>query len=300
MVLDDGSGSGSRRLLQVVESYSEPTKPVKAMARSMLEVLVPETDDAKVGETLQKIAQNGRTGAITPISFPIETNPHIAKILGMDGSPWLMVELDLFGKFPIGYTEAQVATAIQARITPNLALVCATCSKATVVFNNLHTTASTNIATASRRLLQTEPSLSETAGKVTVIMGYTNPDEMFRFSNLFAALLDDAQSAANIPVDERPSISDYLVNAGSMQVVLKDIEVVGNSTTTEVVFDMVNHGTGTVTIKPPYVYNYTSSESYKMINELLDEYTSAGVSIRPFRDYPIIAILFLFGTACIY
>jgi hypothetical protein len=289
MVLDDGVNFGNRRLLSVVESSTKAVAaPVKSTGRNLLTTFTPESDEQKIMDALQQIAGNGRTGAITPIDFNVEVTQELANILTMSNSSWAAFQLKLLGKFSSSYTEASIVQMLGQRLTDNIATLCASCARAIPVFNNLMATTSTDPVpvTAGRRLLQNAPTLTTYNGTVTILVSYTNPDEVFKYSQLFSAIVNPVY-AEN---DGESTIQDYLNTAGNMQFVLYDLALISNHTDVTVMdivdFDMDRRHAD---------HNHTHGDRHSDIDKLLDQYLKegAGSCVRPFRDYPIILFVFL-------
>jgi hypothetical protein len=296
MVLDDGVNFGNRRLLSVVESHTgTPATPVKSVGRNLLEVLTPVSDTQKVIDALAQIAGNGRTGAITPIDFEVDVAEQLANILTMTNTSWAAFQLKILGRFSSAYTEPSIVQMLGDRLTANILKVCESCFRAIPVFNNLMATNSLDPVpvTSGRRLLQNAPTLVTYNGTVTVMVAYTDPTEMFKFSEMFNAVLNPVYTS---PINDELTLQDFVNDAGNMQFVLYDIALISNHTSitiTDIVdFDMEKNHAG---------HNHTHPDKHTDIDKLIDQYLKegAGSCVRPFRDYPIILFVFLLASMLI-
>jgi hypothetical protein len=306
MILDDGVNTGGRRLLSVVSSDIElETKTDITTSRKLLDTISPISDEEKIKEALLKITENPRSGAISPLSYPgVSIGSQIASIVGVDSDPWVMLRLNLFGKFNAIYTPSDIQKMVSARLARNVKQFCTTCKSATPVFYNLHEDKvdSATSSNARRRLLQTVQDSSTPVlynGTVSIMLSYSDLANSIYFSELFNAMLNNIGSNQLISVgDSNISLQQYIKNVENLQLVLYDLQVVsGSSNATKLIFDMRRSATdpgGDIihTPHPTTPFNFSG-----ILDDIDDMYQSGAASCnRTRRDYTFIMMVFLLAS----
>lgn len=192
----------------------------------------PLSTDEKFSQALKTISENPRVGTIPPIKYSVNVAHELAGILGIEDSPWGMIEVKMKARFPSGTTQSEVNENVKSRLKRNLGRYCSTCRDVHPVFYNVEqvvddssyyyapsssrrssssstgaiasfpfiirpssSSSSSPLPTTNRLLLQESTNNNDDyEGVVSLMVSYQDRNNMLLFSEVFKSLLDTSYS----------------------------------------------------------------------------------------------------------